>query len=97
MHSRSLSPLECIQAGDNASGRDDGVYNSSVRLLFDIEDYHTWVHAHQFTTTVEVENRPPQLVDRQNFDLVMRGGRLNDPAERWGDATGVATGEPCCG
>ena len=68
-----------------------------VRLLFDIHEYYAWKRVHQFTTIVEVENRPPRLVDRQNFDLVMCGGRLDDPVY-WSRSTnnvGASCGRAC--
>lgn len=75
---RTLHRYVC-NASKQMIRRDEGTMvplNSSVRLVFDIREFHAWAHVHQFTTTVD---RPPRLVDRQGFDLVMCGGTLDDP------------------
>ena len=59
---------------------------SSVRLLLDIDEYHAWLMLHTKSVIVELEDRPPALKDREGFDMIMCGGRLNDPLY-WSRAT----------
>ena len=78
-----VTRLKCYKVGAAAKWmikRTPGTHlprTSSTRLLLDIEEYHAWVFLHYYANTVP--GRPFELKDGQNYDIVMCGGRINDP------------------
>ena len=76
-----LHPYKMGGAAKYVIQRDPGTALNEVtrfRLLLNLDDYQNWLRVHDHVRQGP-SNRPLELKDLQGFDIVMCGGRINDP------------------